>query len=211
MSLIFRVFEVLQSKHESRERDPGRAVLYRGSCRGQRACACHCFNGCVYECTHTDLFDKVCKSDCPNLCARGVRIWVERAELCASTSPRLRLCSRRAVRPTAAALNCAAQNKSYRPAAEQWSSWISAHVPLCCCRSLVITPSQGPRRPLCTRTNTKKSLARGDGWRCRAQKNIWFASKYCNMKEEPSGLKARGHGDQGRRNLHHHPRHIGVS
>lgn len=44
-----------------------------------------------------------------------------------------------------------------------------------------------------------------------AQKNIWFASKYGNMKEEPSGLKARGHGDQGRQNLHHHPCHIGVS
>lgn len=106
-------------------------------------------------------------------------------------------------------LRCTEQKLPSRP--EQWSGWISAHVPLCCCRSLVITPSQGPRRPLCTCTNTKKSLARGDGWRCRAQKNIWFASKYCNMKEEPSGLKARGHGDRGRRNLHHHPRHIGVS
>lgn len=155
MSLIFRVFEVRQSKHESRERDPGRAVLYRRSRRGQRACACHCFNGCVYECTHTDLFDKVCKSDCPDLCARGVGIGGERAELCASTSPRLCLCPRRAARPTAAALNRAARNKSYRPAGEQWSGWISAHVPLCRRRSLVITPSQGPRRSLCTRTNTK--------------------------------------------------------
>lgn len=34
----------------------------------------YCFNGRVYEYVHTDVFDKVCKSDCSGLntlCTRG--------------------------------------------------------------------------------------------------------------------------------------------
>lgn len=145
----------------------GRARVTRRAC--MCVCVCHCFTWRAYECTHTDLFDKVCKSDCPDLstlCARAGQVWSELGEcncapiLSSTASPSLSLVR---IRLHRFELRGAKQSSVVPRTMKPLDFCTCAFVSL---RGLVITPSWGPGRLLCPRTDTKKSLAGGDGWQC---------------------------------------------